>query len=430
METGRRHPSTSRGGILVATLVLVGLAGPSVVRAQNPPGYRGDRTVVSRYRAEALARFQDLLGRWFEAVQAQDAAGATSYYGAVSTLHLNGVATGPAEIEPVLTDWLGSFERLDWGLREFQISGSIAYASVNLIAHGLHDADESVGSMLVIMEVDGSGWEIRYHSIVLPRPRLESRAEAFAVLLEELGIDDTYAEGYRTAMQASPSGAGRADLLTRLLGQDPLTAGDRAELVAAILDSDPLQLGLLARLADLGLGDEAVHRAFFDIAANLDSDRIYEQAMRLVADREDPRRQDLVVVLEHAAADLQSDFYLADLVTYMAARHPPTGVLGNAYLGALDAIHDDYNYGRAARAILGAGLASNGTIIAVLDHAQGAMASEHWLSELLLFALERHPPDGALDDAYVRALESLETDYERGRVAESLFRAGRDGSGS
>lgn len=148
--------------LLFATILI---ATPAA--AQTVPGYQGDHdSARAQYRAYAIGEFQKVFSGWLEAVQAGDARAAARFYTDDAFVHIGETAQGQGNVLPVLQHWLADVEGVQTGMTDFDASGSMSYASVNLMVDG-PGAAGGPGTMLFVLKKVKGGWKIRSHSVVM-----------------------------------------------------------------------------------------------------------------------------------------------------------------------------------------------------------------------------------------------------------------------
>lgn len=146
--------------------IILLLSTTSVLAAQMTPGYRGDRDQVrAEFRAKTLNEFQEVLGAWVRAVNADDVDAAALLYAEDAFVHLDGPSSS-GEVKAVLERWLPAVPQLRVGLSDFDVSGELAYGSVRLQLLGPGSAGPTDGIMAVVMRRHGRDWLIRSQVMV------------------------------------------------------------------------------------------------------------------------------------------------------------------------------------------------------------------------------------------------------------------------
>ena len=149
-------------------LVLAGLAAASTANAQNLPGYDNDFDQArAQYRAYAIGEFQEVLSGWLEAVQEHDARRAAEFYSEDGFVYLGEEAIGRADVEGALARWLGRVDAIQTGMRDFDASGSMSYATLNLMVNAADPADDGPGTMMLVLTKERGGWKIRSQTVVM-----------------------------------------------------------------------------------------------------------------------------------------------------------------------------------------------------------------------------------------------------------------------
>lgn len=120
-----------------------------------------------RSRAYALAGFHKTFAQWVEAMQEGDAARAARYYDDQVFLYLGEIVTTPGGVEAALDRWIIGIGGLRTGLRDFDASGSLSYASIRVVIDAADPAESGTGMFLVVMSRHGRDWKIRSQTLVM-----------------------------------------------------------------------------------------------------------------------------------------------------------------------------------------------------------------------------------------------------------------------
>lgn len=146
--------------------VLAALVAASPAAAQNLPGYQGDYDAAhAEYRAYAIGEFQKVFAQWMEAVKAGNAEEAARYYTDNAYLYLGQSDDGRGEVEESLDQWLDGIDDLRTGLTDFDASGSISYATLDLVINGADPADDGSATMMLVLKKVRGGWKIRSQTL-------------------------------------------------------------------------------------------------------------------------------------------------------------------------------------------------------------------------------------------------------------------------
>ncbi len=149
----------------VLAAAFVGLGTPAA--AQNLPGYVDDYDAAeAQFRAWALEGFQRTLSGWTEAVLAGDVDAALHYYADETSVYIGEPGRGKEGVRSLLLSWIESVDGFRTGLSDFAASGSMSYASVNVVINAVNPAEDGDGTMIFVLKRRGRDWLIRSHTLV------------------------------------------------------------------------------------------------------------------------------------------------------------------------------------------------------------------------------------------------------------------------
>jgi ketosteroid isomerase-like protein len=153
-------------------LFLLGLAAAAPATAQNLPGYDNDFDQArAQYRAYAIGEFQQVLTGWLKAIEEHDAHRAAEFYSEDGFVYLGEEAIGRADVEGALERWLGRLDGIQTGMRDFDASGSMSYATLNLMVNAADPDADGPGTMMLVLTKERGGWKIRSQTVVMhPEP--------------------------------------------------------------------------------------------------------------------------------------------------------------------------------------------------------------------------------------------------------------------
>jgi ketosteroid isomerase-like protein len=152
---------------LTGLLVLAALLLPRGIQAQRTPGFDGGYDeALAEFRAERLREFDTLLTRWLEAVQAEDVKALMELYAEDAFVHLGEPVRGEEAIEGFLTDWLPKVAALEAGLADFEASGRMSYATVNVRVHRGEVTGPRPGTLMLVTYRGRGGTKIRSQFLV------------------------------------------------------------------------------------------------------------------------------------------------------------------------------------------------------------------------------------------------------------------------
>lgn len=155
---------------LIKTIILAAafVVAAAPAGAQNLPGYRNDFDASRlQFRAYAMEGFHKVLGPWTDAARSGDLDSAMSFYTDDAFVFFDGVGQGTREVRARLAEWLASVDDLRLGIRDFDASGSISYASVHMVVNSSNPEDDGDGTMVFVLRRQGRSWKIRSQTIVM-----------------------------------------------------------------------------------------------------------------------------------------------------------------------------------------------------------------------------------------------------------------------
>jgi beta-lactamase regulating signal transducer with metallopeptidase domain len=247
--------------------------------------------------------------------------------------------------------------------------------------------------------------------------------------LAELLIAVSKAQSLTERMQAGFAGAAKSigsdyerhRVLRAALSRPGLTPVVQASMLdaAAGINSDYELAELLIELNEARKIDDAVRPAYFNAAGSLQSDYEHRRVLNAVVSREGMSTAMLADVLLSAQA-IGSDYELAELLTKIGSAYALDDALRPQFFAAASTINSDFEHARALRSVL-RGEVSRPIALGVLESAKG-IASDHELAELLLAVISRVPLDDAIRAAVRANADTIDSQYDRGRVYEALGR--------
>lgn len=152
---------------LTALLVIGALLLPHDTLAQRTPGFDGGYDeALAEFRAERLREFDALLTGWLEAVQAKDVEALMEFYAEDAFIHLGEPVRGEEAVRAFLKSWLPGVAALEAGLADFEASGRMTYATVNVRVHRGEVSGPRPGTLMVITYRGRGGTKIRSQFLV------------------------------------------------------------------------------------------------------------------------------------------------------------------------------------------------------------------------------------------------------------------------
>jgi uncharacterized protein (TIGR02246 family) len=155
----------------VAAFLLLSLASalcPEFLQGQHRPGIeRGDYwgEVRARYRSEVLAEVGELMDAWLAAWNTDALENLAGTYSEDATMVLDAeMETGRESIEALMARTLPLVGPIEYGLRDFDVSGDMAFATTNFRYAenpGQSGATEARGHLIWILVKHTGSWQIR-----------------------------------------------------------------------------------------------------------------------------------------------------------------------------------------------------------------------------------------------------------------------------
>lgn len=182
------------------------------------------------------------------------------------------------------------------------------------------------------------------------------------------------------------------------------------------ITSDYELASLLISQSDRFLSDAGPRKAFFDAARSIESDyemrRVFSAALK-----RGPLENGLLNGMLDASRGIDSDYELASLLVQVvklqsieSARTP--------FFAALGSVGSSYERGRVLQALTERTDNSSETLSAMLTSV-GESRSDYETAQFLVKFL-KHPMDATQRVPFFRAVDSLDSSYERGRVLKAV----------
>jgi beta-lactamase regulating signal transducer with metallopeptidase domain len=214
------------------------------------------------------------------------------------------------------------------------------------------------------------------------------------------------------------SGHGQARYLSIALETGSLTAAQvrgTLQVAGRVVESDhALGQVLMAAAANYSF-DAATRNEFLRAAGSLESDHQQGRVFGAALSRGDLDGENLEVLLESAAAGIESDHQMAEILVTLAERYPLESGLREPFLRAAGTLGSDHQQGRVYGVVLEQPGLRPDELATVLQAAK-TIESDHQLAELLVAATEHDLSDPALRAALLDAAVSIASAHNRSRV--------------
>jgi len=205
---------------------------------------------------------------------------------------------------------------------------------------------------------------------------------------------------------------------TELLALDiPADARRQAiEQAGRDVTSDYELASLLISQAGRVPDNPAVRKAYFDAARSIDSDYELGRVLSSGLKAATLDSAQLASLLD-TSRSIQSDYELANLLAHVAKQQSLDAVRA-PFFAALAEVSGSYERGRVLQALGQRTDLSNDSLAAMLT-AAGEMSSDYESAQFLLKFATR-PIEGPLRATFFRAVDGLQSSYERGRVLQAV----------
>jgi beta-lactamase regulating signal transducer with metallopeptidase domain len=250
-------------------------------------------------------------------------------------------------------------------------------------------------------------------------------SEILEAVASDTELNDRLLDSFISASRALDSDHYRAGVLTTALDRGDLSEAQVRGLLASAseIDSDHYLAEILEGVSDRYALQADLRDAYLQAVARIESDHYVAGVLSGLLERSDLDQGEKATVLR-AAARIESDHYVTEVLEKLVERGLDTGPLRDAYFEVTAGIESDHYRHNALRAVLEHERELSERQLESLIAASAGIQSDHYRSQLLVEIADRHRLAGAARDAYVRAMESIESRHYRGPVAEALLRNG------
>ena len=238
--------------------------------------------------------------------------------------------------------------------------------------------------------------------------RILSKRGVSGVLAEIDQISGDYAQRryYQELIkQANLDAAGLRDVLKR---------------VAANISSDYEQAQLLIAVAPMLTGKEAAIQPFFDAVATIKSDYEHSRVLKTLLNEGTPGRAVLILIAS-STKDISSDYEKAGVLKRVADVYLDDPTLREIFFQTVSSIRSDYERRGVLTALVKTKGQSEEVLRLLLDTAAG-ISSDYEKATFLIQVSNVYTGDTRLKDAFLKAVETIKSDHERGRVLSTLLK--------
>jgi hypothetical protein len=248
-------------------------------------------------------------------------------------------------------------------------------------------------------------------------------AEILGAVASTTELNDRMLDTFISASLTLDSDHYRALILETALERGDLSTPQVRALLASAsqIESDHYQTEILTGVSDRYALQVDLRDAYLAAVDRMESDHYITEVLSGLLERSDLSEEEKATVLR-AAGRIESDHYVTEVLEHLAERGLETGSLREAYFEVADGIESDHYAQNALQVILEHEVRLSESELTRLIEASRAIESDHYRSELLVEIAERHRLEGAARDAFMRAMEGIESRHYRGPVAEALLR--------
>jgi beta-lactamase regulating signal transducer with metallopeptidase domain len=266
-------------------------------------------------------------------------------------------------------------------------------------------------------EPEGRQWLTKYLPRFIRQTGFGAKARV-ARILKAKGPAGVLAE-----ISLIEGGWGKKTYFSELLKTASLDASTVRQVLAQAgreIESDFELASLLIDSADKLLVDEGARQAYFEAARSIQSDfemaRVYKAALK-----RGPLSSPILAAILDASRDIESDFEEASLLIQIAKLQPLDNTSRAPFFSALGTVASDFEHHRVLKALGERTDLTPETTTAML--VSGAtVTSDFEAASFLLQLVSQQPIEGTLRAPFFRAVDSIGSGFERGRVLQAVAR--------
>jgi beta-lactamase regulating signal transducer with metallopeptidase domain len=187
------------------------------------------------------------------------------------------------------------------------------------------------------------------------------------------------------------------------------------------IESDYELAELLIHVAQRYTLDAPVRAIFIEAAGTIQSDYERRRVLSTALARE-RLSDDVAVALLRSASLITSDYETGELLIQFAQTNPLSERVRPAFFVAVGTLGSDYEHHRVLAAVVERSGSNRAVLQDVLESAV-RIGSDYEKAELLVLVASGYPlGDGELRSAYLRAADTVHSEYDRGRVMAAFAR--------
>jgi len=186
------------------------------------------------------------------------------------------------------------------------------------------------------------------------------------------------------------------------------------------ISSDYEQAQLLIGVAPVLANKEGALPAFFQAVSSIQSDYEHSRVLKTLLNRVSTSR-DLLVQVAASTKSISSDYEKAGVLKAVAAVYLDDAALRDIFFQTVGTIGSDYEHRRVLSALVKTKNLSEAALTQMLDSAAG-LSSDYEKATFLLEVSNAYTGDARLRGAFLKAVETIKSDHERGRVLSALLK--------
>lgn len=202
---------------------------------------------------------------------------------------------------------------------------------------------------------------------------------------------------------------------------DADNARQALRLAGTEISSDYEKAQLLVKMSESYLGNAEMRAIYLEGVNTIGSDYERGRALSALLKKGELSRDNVLFAIK-STASMKSDYEQAQLLIKIASGFALDQAAQTAYLASVGSIDSDYEKGRALSALLSKD-PEKSTLLFTIKSAS-SITSDYEQAQLLIRIASGFALDQAAQTAYVSAVTSIDSDYEKGRVLSALLSKG------
>ncbi len=186
------------------------------------------------------------------------------------------------------------------------------------------------------------------------------------------------------------------------------------------INSDYEQAQLLIGVAPVLAGRNSATPAFFQGVNTIASDYERARVLKTLLKRVEPNKE-LLTQVATSTKSITSDYEKAGVLKAVAAVYLDDATLRGIFFQTVNSIDSDYEHRRVLSALIKTKNLGEEALTQLLNSAAD-ISSDYEKATFLLEASSAYTGDVRLRNAFLKAVETIKSDYERGRVLSALLK--------